>query len=551
MSDSRKTVKFAQMGQEPQGLYDRLENATVDEMQGGRFPSFNTYGPHGGAGKGLVSANQAVVEGLTSALGPIGGLVGMVGMPYIQQFANKLGIDMNQPLEYGYGGDPEAFAEQQAISASLMREQMLSGGRSSQKIISALSRVLKDTFGDKAAGITDFLSGLDPSHLGMFLQTLSSFVPQIPVIMSRIDPGFMMDFKPITDVMYMKTGGKFDPAVLEQTITGFREAYNNGYFGKIPAQLAANSLAFATENLGPHVSYTNAANYAKAASTLVSRGLAPSFGEALVMADAMAPGSQAAFSPGIVEGYANYLDAMARRGMVDRRMISEAAKYATKNGLSMGAAMNAVIMGANVRQKMRGAEGKTYADLAANAVAEAGQSTHMKILAAAYEGDKKARQYIDRALASGDVGALNKLSRRLSNDPRVIERAQFTDANFLVDRMATQSPKLLDSFVQGEVRRAAGQNKELAALLASPDKLAARLKTRDFSGLSTDTVRALKANGGRLGAVALSTGAPLPSYYKPVGAPRLESRRIGLPYPELQPIPKPEIQVGNANPSTP
>jgi hypothetical protein len=527
-------------GQMPRGLIQRALEAHTAEMQEGRFPTFAQPGPHAGAARGLVTANQGLMEALMSFLGPMGAAAGMLGMPYIQQIANKYGIDMNQPFQYGYGGNPQAFAEQQAVSRMLMQYQMQGSGQAASRIMEATSDVLRTYLGDKATGVTDWIASLDPGQLGMFMQQLSIFFPQIQSIMSRVDPSFISDFSPLVKSMYRETGGKFDPAVLKRNVDEFNAAYKSGAFGAVPAQIAVHSMDFAKENLGPRAATVNAANYARAADAFVKHGLANSFGEAMAMVEASAPG-EAAFNPERAIAYASYLDGLARQGMVDRKMIQGAAQYAQQNNTSMGAAVNAVLMASRVRSRVGGREGQRYADMAAQAISGAAKSTSMKLLAAAYEGDKKARTYIDRAIEQGDTAALNKLSRKLRNNPRAISRAQFADSDAFVNRLSMGAPGILDSFVRGEVQRAASGNKQLQSLLANKAELARRMKTRDFSGLSDKTVEALSRGGGRLGAVALSTGG-LPEYYKPTTAKDLASTRLGMQFPKPVEPKAPEIK---------
>lgn len=537
--------KSAQSGQPPIGgaglMWDpmgMLQRAQHQRLQHGQRASDFAYGPP--EAPGFVTGQQAVVGGAQGLLGPLGAMATGFLMPYIQAAAGKAGVDLQEPYQIAYGANPEDAREIARVTGQVMQRQFETTGATVQDVVSAADRQIQEHFGVDLPleKIRQFPAGA----VGNFVQQLSMFFPEIQTILSASDPRFISDLSPMVKATYAANNGEFDPNVFRNIIQDFQQTYNKGNFRGVPAQIAMHAVQYAKERGGPGAGMREAVNAAQSANAFVQSGLAPSFGEALTLINEVDP-SGGLKNPTRAIRYASQLNEMAKRGFVDRKHIYEAARVAKQQGLPIRAAMTAVAGGGRARTMVRGPRGSEIAETAASTMARMGESDTMKLLAAAHQQSPKARGLIERALETGDNRLLDRVIQQAQQSPRLMASKNQVDASYLINRM---DPNMLRGQVMSDVRRFAAQtgSRDLQRIIARPEELQRRLRTRDFTGLDPQAVRYLSEGGptgGRLGAAAMTFAEPFSvttdfdRYYKP-------PKRLGRPFPEMAPSGPPVTQ---------
>jgi hypothetical protein len=487
-------------------LFQHIQEGHQTSFAGAGSPLSRNYGPPPKASGGFMTGQQAVLGGMQAVGGDLGAIAGMFGMPFITSFASKMGIDLNKPFQYGYGGNSELFRETQEINAAVNGHRLSNNSATLKKISAALIDVVRKSMGEgpNTDKVAEFIEGLNPANLGMFIQSATMVFPELQTILYTVDPGFISDFSPLVKSTYIDGDGKFNVDVFNNKVNEFNKVYSSGAFEDIPAQIAMHAVHHSKEELGKGATIKDAVNYAKAANSLVKNQLAPDFGSAMGIVSAIDSSGATAKNPNKVIAYSNYLNDMVRKGGLDPRFIGQAAQVAKENGISIGVALNAVTMGSRARKSVGGASGSVQADIATNAITGLANTTEMKLLAAAYQGDARARKVIDKAIDTGDRNTLNSIMRSLQRNPRAMVEAQRVDASGLATEIAYRNPAVMDSFVAGQLDQVVGRNQELASLVRNKSELARRIKSQDYTGLSSSTRQALRSYGGRLGAVALS-----------------------------------------------
>lgn len=521
-----------------------LQGGMMSDIRQGQYPSQVSTGPSAQQLQGMTTGAGLVQGGLQSALGDVGGLAGMFLQPYLPALSKYIGVDLTKPLQYAYGGDPDAFVEQQRAVESAMQAQMQNQGETASKVLGGALEFMKDKWGVNTAPVKQILSNMPPAQVGMFMQSLSGAFPQINTLMSRLDPGFISDFSPIVKATRLRNNNKFDPKVFNQTLGDFQRSFQRGEFEGVPAQVAMNAMTYAIENYGGSATPEMAANVAQAADAYVRSGLAPSFGEAITLVEAIDPQGKTAIDPSKAIGYANYLDNLAEQGFVNKEHIYQAAQYARQKGISPITAMTGVAQGGRVKRQLGGG-GDAYADAAADTMARAGQSDNIKLLAAMHQaGSRGQRNAIENAMKSGDARKMFQLVQRARYNPELMQKRHYVDTGSFLNEMGTRNPRLLQGFATQEMQDIAKRtgNRQLQGLLADPTELRKRLRTKDFSGLNTGTLKAISAEGpyqGRLAATALSS-SPAALKGKRLIAPKTPvtpktPERFGLQHPTSAP----------------
>jgi hypothetical protein len=530
----RKVAEAAEIPQQPAGLFDRMLQQHGAEQGQGRYTGSGSVGPSQQQGQGFVTGQQALLEGAQSAAGPLGVSLAMLGMPWIQQATAGTGIDLAKPWQMGYGGSPRAFQEQGRVAAQMMSAQLTSMGDSGRQLAVAAIEQLGKT-GIPVEGVINYLKTADPNTVGTIVQQLSLQFPQVQAIMSRLDPAFISDFTPIAQATYFQNNGDFDEALFQKTMQRFQSDYRSGKYGQVPAQIAAHSVAFVAEKGLPPGAIPDASkNVAQAANSLVDRGLAPSFGAAMELAQSISP--EVMQNPKSVQQFANYTDNLARRGFLSRDQIYSAAQYAMHNGLDVASTMTAVGHSGRLKRLMGQHAGK-LPDLAATSLAGFQKSEQASVLGAARQISKSLRHTIDTAISKGDVAALTRVYKQVASNPDILNIAR-QNPNVgvsLAKQMSAKNPAMLGQLMTAQFAEQGKNDPSMRKLLRNPTEIRRRIIQQDLSGLSPAARDFMLRNGGADAAAVLASkspdyeGAPLPP-----GVDEVKASRIGLQYPDAQ-----------------
>lgn len=532
----RQRVKSAQTQRPPPGLLGQLGQARQSNLQSGRFSSPYVTGPSPGQQQGFTTPSQMIAGGAHSLLGQAGGAITGLGM----LGAQAAGIDIPQTLyQTSYGGNVGEMRDQMAANEAMMGAQVSSRGKSAQRLINAVV----DKMGDKGVDL-GFLKDIPAQQAGMFLQGLAPVLPELEGIIAALDPSYVTDFSPLIKMTRLTNEGRFDQKTFNQVRQQFDQAYQQGAFGNVPKQIAMHSIAKAAErgaggeNLIPH-----ARNISRAANSFVQAGLAPNFGAAMGLATSMSPNVETDPTKAIT--FASRLDNLARKGAISREMISNAAQVAAKQGLNPAAAMLAVAKSGRLRGQL-GSAADEYAGAAVNALSQFQRSPRAAVLSAAYATDEKARNTIDRAIASGDVSRLNSLYEKLGRNPRLLRTAsQNPDLiSHFTGRMMMANPRVYEGLAQSSIMEEAGKSRALRRVLgrrSGRDEIIRRLRTKDFTGEAGRAI--LETGKGNIASLLMMD----PMRGGRVDATKATSdflepeagERLGLGFPERTPAPEP------------
>lgn len=496
--------KFAQMGGpggQVQNLLENWERQRLGELRGGPQQTF--FGPSEQQTTGFITPAQGIVQAGT-ALG--GDLFGMfAATPIFQQLLAKLsektGIDINKPYQTGYGGDPEAFADEQAALTTAMMQQVRERGQSVKAIgdatIDALAEIAANAQINVPAPVWNqvksFIQGWSPEQVGLAVQQMTQMFPQLEAVISRVDPGYIGDMTPFVNLTRAQNEGVFDPAKFNQLITEFKQDYAQGKFPNMPATVAAQVNTYAHEMLGDKFQPQHASNLAQAANAYVQSGLAPNIGSALQAISTDDPSGTTAADPRYAIQQANYISQVAKRNGIDRRLLQQAGQMAVQNGRTFNQGLEAVITAQNIRKKMPGPIGQQYADMAVQQMLTQGNAAQDRTLSAVFmgapaEGKKEIMRLVQMA-GERDVRrrnyAMDRLRRRLAvaeRDPTVRELATKMSPQLhsrLMQQFQTVNPTFQGTRPLPKFKGVKGQ-----------EDLLRRLRDNDLSGLDPETMTA-------------------------------------------------------------
>ena len=541
-----RLTKTAQEGAPQQGapasLVGMFEQLNHQRMQGGEYGSQLTPG-FAGRQAPQSTGGQLGVQMLQSLFGEMGAGLGGLALPILAPLVKQqFGIDLMAPIQTGYGGDPgasrEAFAATQAMMAAQLSSRRDLVVHLSQELGERLESMgILSQLGMTKDSIADMVEGMDPQTFGSMFQQVAAALPEVTTVLTQLDPSFIADFTPFATQAMLQNGGKFDNRLFQRDVQDFKQAFAAGQFGRVPAQLAAHSVAFAAETFGPQATIAHAANAAQVADQFVRAGLAGTFGGAMALAKQVDPTGRFITDPQQITNYVQYLSTMSQKGMVNPQQIAQGAELAAKEGISPAMAMSIIARSGNLRTELGSAVADKFTSDAAKAYAGLQQTGQVDALARAYQNDRHARQSIDRAMQQGDMGRLTRLANQAARNPRL--QGMKADTSSFMNRLSVTNPNLLEGMmaqqIEGGMRSLpASVRSRLSRVLADKQRLGEAVATSDYTGIRDPRVRQLLQNRPDLVAAALSVDQSALRR----GSRFRAARRVGRP--DMQPV-QPEL----------
>lgn len=553
----------------PAGFFDQLGQLQQQQIAGARAPGQGQL-PVGDPG-GVMTGQQVAVGGLQSMFGSAGALAGAAAVPILGPKLQQYGIDLMKPWRVGYGSD-EAANEHLQISGAMMGPQLQAMGASAKAILRKVSEYVPFIS-------HEWVDGLPEQGAGQFLAVLAPVVPEIQTVMRAIDPNFMADFSPVVRATYAMNDGRFDQQLFQQTLDNFNRAYASGafsnrYTGKhIPKDVAVNALSVAAERgLRGQALIRGAANLATGADALIEKGLAPNFGAAMALAEQLgetpvslperrrptlkptrrsdafgrAPSlkfgqvkqADVLSDPAPVVRWANKIDSMARRGMIDKSQLYQAAQVAMQNGVDVATALTAVGMAGRVKKALGGGQAGAYAaNVVANTMQKFQQSGQVQDLAVLWSNTKY-RDRVMKAVASNNQEELARLQNIVRQNPHLRELRNPQTAAQFTRMVVGQNPSAFRGMVQSQLHEAAGKNTQLKSFLGDQKALVRYMRTGDARGLSFESQKMLARNPGLApSALALIEDRMAPPERPPLaaGAPPVERPPFAIDPPKRGP----------------
>ncbi len=554
---------------QPPGFFGQLGQIHQQQAAGAK-PAGQSPLPIGNVG-GVMSGQQVAIGSLHSIFGQTGAALGASAMPIIGPQLKQYGIDLMKPWRVGYGSD-SAAAEHAQISGAMMGPQLEAMGASAKAVLGKVAKHVPFIS-------EDWVKSIPEQGAGLFLAVLAPVVPEIQTVMKAIDPNFMTDFSPIVRATYAMNDGRFDQQLFQSTLEDFNRAYSRGQFRNkytnkpIPKDVAVNAMSVAAERGLRGAGLTQAAsNLATAADALIERSLAPNFGAAMALAEQLgespvslptksrpslrptrrsdafgrSPGlkfgqvkqADALSDPAHVVRWAEKIDNMARRGMIDKGQLYQAAQVAMQNGVDVATAITAVGMAGRVKKVLGGGSAGAYAaNMVANTMQKFQQSGQVQDLAVLWSNTKH-RDRVMQAVANNDQREIARLQNIVKQNPHLRQLRNPQTAAMFTRMVVSQNPSAFRGMVGAQMDEAVGKNKELKSFLGDRGALIRYMRTGDARGLSFDSQKMLARNPG-LAASALALiedrAAPpeMPSFA--AGAPQVSRIPLSIDPPDRKP----------------
>lgn len=498
--------------------------------------------------EGTQNIPQLVQSGLSSLAGPEAGTIGMFLTMLMQGPLANRGIDVMQRFETQYGASPDAVRQAAAVMNEMRGPSMAEAGASVGRMASALDQGLSRVTGGAVNG---FVQGLwnkipgDDATKGMFVSQLAMSDPQIADTITKMDPKLVLDFTPLVDATYMRNGGHFNPQDFRQITQSFMQMRDNNQLGAVPAQVAINSVPFAIKHIGPQVNAAQISNLSQMAVQAQQNGLAPTYGQSLEMLDSFGGLSQAAKNPAGTMQYLSQLKQRIQSSGLDEREVPAMMQEAKNKGIPVRTLIEGRIGGAEAAKLFRDnpLEQQQVQSGALDSYANLGHADSVKALTVMSQRSPQWKATIDKAIASGNSAQLNQLAASGMRDPSNWRLMHVADTSDIMQQLSN-SPGASSGLMIGEAQRFAHNtnNLQLGNLLNNKAEMTRRLTTKDYSGLSYQTVNALSQNGqfgGRLGASWLAANANTMHPSTAPVAPIAPLPRIGVQYGEPAKVPQP------------
>lgn len=511
-------TKFAQVqqpgrpgGPPPGGFRGFFPDVNQRRAQHAQYESQQVPGFAGREGNTTSPAGIGISL-LQNVMGEMGTAPALL-LPFVAPWVKeKTGLDLMEPIQVGYGGDPAATREAARVNREMMGRQFQESGRLVGRIADMagewINKIPKNIRQDWLGGLsgeaaTSWVKSMPPQQLGMMYGQLAPAVPELASTLSAMDPNFIADFSPFVKMTMAQNEGRFDEGLFAQNIQNFRQAYNQGWFNQegrpIPAQLAASAMGFARERLGNRANMAHAANIAKSADALHKQGLAQTFGGAMSLASRLGQGY--AEDPSQLIQSANYLGDLARRGMIDARQMAKAADIADQQGIDPMTAMQLVGQSGVLRTQLR-ADAEKLLEPAAQSYAQLQKQPWAEALDKAVRFDSRYRRRLESAKERGDTTAIQRLGERAMKDRglmRELEGIEGSGARLLGD-LASTNPQLVPAMMAQEVhhgfRRRGDLGRSAQRFIArNREEVAQAMSTGDFSDLGRGS------RGRRMGAL--------------------------------------------------
>lgn len=507
------------MGQTYGSIVSGVQQGQQQNVRHAQLPQAPRYGfGDQSRGQGFLTGQGIAGSALNDIFGQgLGPILGMVGMPWLTKHLESAGIDMQQPLQTGYGGSPEVAREQAAIGQQLMMEQL----KNQPGVLAEVSRTVgakagelaqQMGLGEEGAGaikaMGDQLGRLvesNPITAAMVMMPLAQQFPALHQLFIASDPEFVTDFSPLVRAAYARSGGDGQKAaaLIPELSQNFFEQYRSGRFGDVPSQVAMAGMAHTMEELGPNATWDQIGNVAQAAHAFTMSGLAPTFGSALSMMDVSDPNGVAR-DPSQAINVAAFADQAARSGQVSREQLGAAAQMAQQQGINPMRAISYVMAGGQARGAVGGAAGNRMGGAATDTMSNLGNSTAVRTLAAIHEMGGKGREAVERAIASGDMGSVNKLVQKARRMPQVMRRINNVNSEQFLDIAAGANPASMQMLAYNDLQQGLKQrfgggrvSPAMKRVMSSPDELARRVRENDWSGLSAREAKTFR--GGSFG----------------------------------------------------
>ncbi len=471
-------------------------------------------------------------------------------LPFVAGPLQTLGIDLTQLLRLGYGGSDSATQEamgprgaQTALMNTQLRENSQLVKRMAGYAASLVSKLppFVQAFlpKDPEQWTAQITSKIDDNTLGQWVTTLGQIFPDALGLMTQLDPSFITDATPFVKQTLLQNNGKFDPDIFDRNIAAFKDVYNRGWFGQVPAQLAANAVQHTREKLGSRATLGNAAMASAVADSLVKAGFA-TFGDALEMASQIG-GRDYFTNPTRLISTINRISEMAAAGNVSPQQVAQAATVALKQGQNPLAYMQLVATSGQASGRL----GSQLADKITPGAVQTQQSMMQEydLLGEAVSKDVRYKRMFERAVKSGRPDAVAELLQRAKSDQRLL-RSVGTDGptpglgSQLFSQMSMHNPDFVPALM---VQQTQQQMRDLdpkayrgmQRMLGSQrgrSRLGEMLVSGDFTGVRDRRLRAALADNQSLVGNALSINPEL-----------LRRNRFGLRNQRLRRIPDADL----------
>lgn len=471
-------------------------------------------------GRSATPLSSAIAGTLSSLFGEVPGGLAASGLQILTPILQNYGVNLSQPVQMQYGHSWRQALRETEIAASLQAQAQSEQLRAMKRGLDSLNKRLEDSNAPvwlrQPLNMLSDLAG-DPrasAVVGPVLQVLQQHVPQIGQVLQQLEPGLITDYSPLVHAHLRQNEGEVDPPQLDALVEQFRAQYAYGaYPDGVPAQTAAFSLAFAADRgLSGEAMFEASKQISMAADTIMEAQLAPTFGQAMLLAQQL--DNNFVRDPSRVIGMADSISAYAQKHALSPQMLSGVMQQAAEQGMNPMIAVQAYARSSELGQQFDPSRQASYLDTTNQLMGSHRVNTLGKLWAL----HPQMRGQIDQALESGDSQTLDNIYRRWRSNAQ-LRRLDPSAAQHFARRIS-QLPGAAEGLMDAELRAVTGDVR-----LTDADVQAAR--EGDYT--SSSLRRLYQAGGDK--AINVALARRLGGQIQPAAQKKPPVTRFGMPTP--------------------